>query len=123
MGMANENWTYILHPTSADDHMIQAIQTRVEVGQKITIEWDFSGLTVTGGHNRWILRCIGCGVDGTAQASYWGYTQSKIESKGSRTHEVSFAGNILFGGYVNGLSQNNSVIANYIKVRIENDSE
>lgn len=122
MATAKENWTYILHPTSADDHMIQTIQTRVEVGQKITIEWDFSGLTVTGSHNRWMLRCIGCGLDGTTQTSYWGYTQSGIESKGSRTHEVSFAGNILFGGYGNGLLQNTSVIANYIKVRIENAS-
>ena len=117
-----EKWTYVLKPVTPD-YMIQAIQTKVEVGQKITIKWDFADLTVPGPHNRWMIRCIGCGLDGVTQASYWGEVQSGIASKGEETHEVTYAGNILFGGYTVGLTQNNSVIAKYIKVLIENPEE
>jgi len=115
---ASENWTYILHPVT-DDYLIQAIQTKVEVGQKITIEWDAEGITVSAPHNRWVWRCLGAGLDGNA-GGYAGIMQSQISEKGSETHEVTTAGNILFGGYTIGLTQNNSVMMHSYKIRIEN---
>lgn len=115
---ASENWTYILRPVT-DDYLIQAIQTKVEVGQKITLEWDAEGITVPAPHNRWVWRCNGAKVDGTG-GGYDGRTQAQFSSSGSETHEVTTAGNIVFGGYVIGLVQTTSVMMHSLKIRIEN---
>ena len=121
IGMGNESWTYELYPTDAAAKEIQAVQTRVEAGQKITIAWD----AVDGWRsytNKYLWRCIGAIFDGYDTA-YASVTMSQMSGQtGQTTYTVTTAGNILFGGYSNGLNQNN-FIGKFIKIKIENSQE
>lgn len=112
----SEDWTYIIKPTNATDKIIQAVQTRLEVGQTITIEWSaddgYSAFT-----NKYLWRCLGCGLDGGA-AGYTAKVMANMSGKtGSETHTVSAAGNFQIGGYGNGIATT-SFIGDYIKVKI-----
>ncbi len=116
MGMAQEEWTYVIKPTMNNGNKIQAIQTKVEVGQKITIAWDADS-SYPSQTNRYLWRCIGAVLDSSG-SGYAGRLMSAMSGQtGTETHEVTTAGNILFGGYGNGFT--NNFIGNYIKVRIE----
>ena len=114
--MAGEKWTYEIYPTDGNDNLIQAIQTKVEVGQTVTISWDAdSGYAVQ--TNRYLWRCIGAILDSSG-TGYASRTMAQMSGqKGTETHIVTTAGNILFGGYGNGFT--NSFIGKFIKVRIE----
>ena len=117
MGMAqNEDWTYVIKPTNSADKIIQSVQTRLEAGQTITIEWsaDDGYAMMT---NKYLWRCLGSGLDGSG-AGYAAKTMYGLSGKtGSETHTVSAAGNFQIGGYANGIAAT-SFIGDFIKVKI-----
>lgn len=111
-------WTYEIYPTDSTTQQIQTIQTRVEIGQTITISWSAANGWESQ-TNRYLWRCIGAVLDGSG-SGYAFKTMNKIGGQsGQETHTVTTAGNILFGGYSNGL-HNNSFLGKYIKVLISN---
>ena len=115
-----KQWTYELYPTNTTDNTVQTIQTKVEVGQKVTIAWSLIDQTLY--TNKYIWRCIGAIFEGYSGA-YAGLTiaggiQMTSDTHGQITYTVATTGNILFGGY-NAERNGTSFCGNYIKVRIE----
>lgn len=118
IGMANSAWTYEFHPTDSADNKIQAVTTRVEAGQTVTISWDadanWKSMT-----NMYLWRCIGAAFDGESSGYTYKTMANMSGQSGEETHTVTTAGNIIFGSYQNGLN-NNCFVGKFIKVRIEN---
>lgn len=115
-----KQWTYELYPTNTTDNTLQTVQTKVEVGQKVTVAWSL--IDNTQYTNRYIWRCIGAIFEGQSGA-YAGFTiaagiNATSDIQGQITYTVNTAGNILFGGY-NAERNHTSFCGNYIKVRIE----
>ena len=117
--MDKTDWTYELRPISAITEDICPVQTKVTLGQKITIAWDFTNQleNIT---TRYIWRCTGAGIDGQTSASYNVKTMAQAGSikKGQEEHVVTYAGNIVFGGY-KPEKDGTSFLGSYIKVKIE----
>lgn len=98
----------------SDDSCVQPVQTKLKVGQIVTVSWDAGNKTL--GTNRYVWRCVGCQFDGQSSA-YAGLTMSNAGRTGTATYTVITAGNILLGGYAAELT-NTAFQGNYIKVKI-----
>ena len=98
----------------SDDSCVQPVQTKLKVGQIVTVSWDAGDKTL--GTNRYVWRCVGCQFDGQSSA-YAGLTMSNAGRTGTATYTVITAGNILLGGYAAELT-NTAFQGNFIKVKI-----
>lgn len=116
MGMAQDDWTIVLHPVDSDSRLIPCLSFNVTVGQKLTISWKADSAYT----NRYFMRTLTASLD--EGGSYKIYTPAIYGTSGEETFTVTTAGSLLFAGYTLGLGAT-CLIGDYVKIKIENPTE